>query len=75
MLRWLKAVGERVLLNEPLIELETDKVTVEVPAPGSGVLHEILKREQDDVEPGELLGRMEVATTTGAGSAAPKAAP
>jgi 2-oxoglutarate dehydrogenase E2 component (dihydrolipoamide succinyltransferase) len=60
VLRWLKAVGERVVLNEPLIELETDKVTVEIPAPGSGVVLEMLKREQDDVEPGELLGRIEV---------------
>jgi 2-oxoglutarate dehydrogenase E2 component (dihydrolipoamide succinyltransferase) len=70
VLRWLKAVGEHVLLNEPLIELETDKVTVEVPAPGSGVLHEILKREQDDVDPGELLGRIEVATTGAVAAAA-----
>ncbi len=66
VLRWLKAVGEPVRLNEPLIELETDKVTVEVPAPGSGVLQEILKREQDDVEPGDLLGRI--------GASAPAAA-
>ena len=69
LLRWLKTVGERVVLNEPLIELETDKVTVEVPAPGSGVLHEILKREQDDVDPGELLGRIEVGTASAVGVA------
>jgi 2-oxoglutarate dehydrogenase E2 component (dihydrolipoamide succinyltransferase) len=85
VLRWLKAVGERVVLNEPLIELETDKVTVEVAAPGSGVLREILKREQDDVAPGELLGRIEMAgtgsvaasaeiTATGAGAGGPTAA-
>jgi pyruvate/2-oxoglutarate dehydrogenase complex dihydrolipoamide acyltransferase (E2) component len=59
ILRWLKAVGESVTENEPLIELETDKVTVEVPSPGSGTLREILKQEQDEIGPGELLGRIE----------------
>jgi 2-oxoglutarate dehydrogenase E2 component (dihydrolipoamide succinyltransferase) len=58
LLRWLKQVGERVEENEPLIELETDKVTVEVAAPKSGVLIEVLKHEQDEVSPGELLGRI-----------------
>jgi 2-oxoglutarate dehydrogenase E2 component (dihydrolipoamide succinyltransferase) len=60
LLRWLKQPGDRVVENEPLIELETDKVTVEVAAPGSGVLREIVKREQDEVTPGELLGRIEL---------------
>ena len=58
LLRWLKAVGDPVTQNEPLIELETDKVTVEIAAPGSGVLREILKQEQEEVAPGELLGRI-----------------
>jgi 2-oxoglutarate dehydrogenase E2 component (dihydrolipoamide succinyltransferase) len=58
LLRWLKQVGERVEENEPLIELETDKVTVEVAAPKSGVLVEVLKHEQDEISPGELLGRI-----------------
>lgn len=58
VLRWLKAVGERVAEHEPLIELETDKVTVEVASPGAGVLAEILKQEQEEVAPGELLGRI-----------------
>jgi 2-oxoglutarate dehydrogenase E2 component (dihydrolipoamide succinyltransferase) len=58
LLRWLKRVGESVEANEPLIELETDKVTVEVASPASGVLAEILKQEQDEVAPGELLGRI-----------------
>jgi 2-oxoglutarate dehydrogenase E2 component (dihydrolipoamide succinyltransferase) len=61
LLRWLKALGERVAENEPLIEIETDKVTVEVAAPGAGILSEILKHEQDEIEPGELLARIEVA--------------
>lgn len=58
VLRWLKSVGEAVAEHEPLIELETDKVTVEVASPGAGVLTEILKQEQDEVAPGELLGRI-----------------
>lgn len=66
LLRWLKQVGEHVTENEPLIEIETDKVTVEVAAPGSGVLCEVLKHEQDEVQPGELLGRLETATAASA---------
>ena len=69
LLRWLKGVGESVEANEPLIELETDKVTVEVAAPGSGVLAEILKHEQDEIAPGELLGRIAV-DAAGAGARA-----
>ncbi|HET9446837.1 MAG TPA: biotin/lipoyl-containing protein, partial [Steroidobacteraceae bacterium] len=57
--RWLKSVGDCVVENEPLIELETDKVTIEIPAPAGGVLAEILKQEQDEIAPGELLGRIE----------------
>jgi 2-oxoglutarate dehydrogenase E2 component (dihydrolipoamide succinyltransferase) len=76
VLRWLKSVGERVAENEPLIEIETDKVTVEVASPGAGILTEILKHEQEEIEPGELLARIEVAaaaaaTTPGAGAAPP----
>jgi 2-oxoglutarate dehydrogenase E2 component (dihydrolipoamide succinyltransferase) len=63
LLRWLKLPGERVEENEPLIELETDKVTVEVASPASGVLVEILKHEQDEIAPGELLGRIDMGAT------------
>lgn len=70
VLRWLKAIGEPVAEHEPLIELETDKVTVEVASPGAGVLTEILKQEQEEVAPGELLGRIGLAVTTGAASTA-----
>jgi len=59
ILRWLKRPGDSVAADEPLIEIETDKVTVEVASPGAGVLREILKHEQDEVAPGELLGRLE----------------
>ncbi|HEY3786814.1 MAG TPA: dihydrolipoamide acetyltransferase family protein [Steroidobacteraceae bacterium] len=59
ILRWLKLPGQPVAADEPLIEIETDKVTVEVAAPGSGILREILKQEQEEIGPGELLGRIE----------------
>ena len=56
---WLKKVGEAVAANDPLVELETDKVTQEVPAPASGVLAEILLNTDDEAEPGALLARIE----------------
>jgi 2-oxoglutarate dehydrogenase E2 component (dihydrolipoamide succinyltransferase) len=68
VLRWLKALGEPVREHEPLLELETDKVTVEVAAPGSGVLAEILTAEGEEVAPGAVLGR--IATTAERASAA-----
>ncbi len=67
--RWLKAVGEAVVENEPLIEVETDKVTIEIPAPASGVLHEVLKQEQEEIAPGELLGIIQTAAIVQSGSA------
>jgi 2-oxoglutarate dehydrogenase E2 component (dihydrolipoamide succinyltransferase) len=73
--RWLKSVGDTVAENEPLIELETDKVTIEIPAPAAGVLAEILKQEQDEIAPGELLGRIEQdAQATAKSAPAPEAA-
>jgi 2-oxoglutarate dehydrogenase E2 component (dihydrolipoamide succinyltransferase) len=66
VLRWLKAVGEPVRRHEPLVEIETDKVTVEIPAPADGILQEIAAVEGTDVEPGALLGRV---TPMAAGSA------
>ncbi|HSY06272.1 MAG TPA: 2-oxo acid dehydrogenase subunit E2 [Steroidobacteraceae bacterium] len=75
VLRWLKQVGEAVTENEPLIELETDKVTVEVASPAAGVLREILKQEQDEVAPGELLGRLEAGATAAAATTATAATP
>jgi 2-oxoglutarate dehydrogenase E2 component (dihydrolipoamide succinyltransferase) len=55
---WLKAVGQRVEENEPLVELETDKVAMEVPAPASGVLREIVLNIDADAVPGAVLGRI-----------------
>jgi 2-oxoglutarate dehydrogenase E2 component (dihydrolipoamide succinyltransferase) len=73
ILRWLKQVGDSVAENEPLIEIETDKVTVEVASPGTGVLREIIKHEQEEIAPGELLGRID-AGTAAALTPAPRAA-
>ena len=79
--RWFKKAGDAVKADEPLVELETDKVTLEVNAPSSGVLAEILAKDGETVAPGALLGQI----TAGAGAAAaptalaaapaPKAAP
>jgi 2-oxoglutarate dehydrogenase E2 component (dihydrolipoamide succinyltransferase) len=56
--RWFKAAGEAVAVDEPLVELETDKVTVEVPAPAAGVLSEIAAKNGDTVAVGALLGQI-----------------
>ena len=55
---WLKKLGEGVAQNEPIVEISTDKVSMEIPAPVSGVLVEILKPANDPVSPGEVLGRI-----------------
>ena len=55
---WLKQIGDAVAVNDPLVELETDKVTQEVPAPSAGVLAEILLDTDDEAEPGALLARI-----------------
>jgi 2-oxoglutarate dehydrogenase E2 component (dihydrolipoamide succinyltransferase) len=73
---WLKKVGDTVTADEPLLELETDKVSIEVPAPASGVLSEIVAAEGETVELNALLGNI----SEGAGAAAapaekPAAAP
>src|SRR5580692_10878308 len=58
ILKWCKAVGDWVVKDEPLVELETDKVSVEVPAPASGTLIEVLKLESAEVSPDEVLARL-----------------
>jgi 2-oxoglutarate dehydrogenase E2 component (dihydrolipoamide succinyltransferase) len=70
---WFKAVGDQVTENEPLLEVSTDKVNVEIAAPASGRLAEILKKDGDSVEPGELLGRISVGDSTGNQATAPAA--
>ncbi|HEU5012807.1 MAG TPA: 2-oxoglutarate dehydrogenase complex dihydrolipoyllysine-residue succinyltransferase [Roseiflexaceae bacterium] len=66
--KWLKQVGDHVEAGEPLVELETDKVNVEVMAEESGVLGRIDKEEGSDVAIGDVLGAVE---TNGAGASAP----
>src|SRR4051812_8669846 len=63
---WLKAVGDAVAENDPLVELETDKVTQEVPAPAAGVLAEIVLDTDAEAVPGALLGRIETDTSQSA---------
>ena len=66
--RWLKKAGEAVAADEPLVELETDKVTVEVPAPSAGVLEAISVAEGAEVEPGAVLGSIGVGNVASGGS-------
>ena len=54
--RWLKNQGEKVSADEPIVELETDKVNVEVPAPSNGILENISVKEGETVNVGALLG-------------------
>ena len=61
---WLKQVGDAVAVNDPLVELETDKVTQEVPSPGAGVLSEILLQTDDEAVPGALLGRIDASASS-----------
>lgn len=55
---WLKKVGDAVRVDDPIVELETDKVAVEIAATTDGVLHEILLESGSEVEPGTVLGRI-----------------
>jgi 2-oxoglutarate dehydrogenase E2 component (dihydrolipoamide succinyltransferase) len=66
VLRWCKQVGDAVVKDEPLVELETDKVTVEIPAPASGTLVEVLKEANDEVKPDEVLARLSLAVAAAA---------
>ena len=63
--KWLKQIGESFEVDEPLVEIETDKITVEVPAPSAGVLSEIKVKEGKDVNIGGVLGIIgEIEATT-----------
>ena len=67
--KWFKKPGDLVAVDEALVELETDKVTIEVPAPAAGVLSDIAAKDGDTVAVGALLGQI----TDGVGAAAAKA--
>jgi len=56
---WLKKSGDRVKIHEPLIEINTDKAIMEVAAPASGVLLDILKPSDQAIHPGDVLGRIQ----------------
>ena len=68
--RWFKKAGDAVAVDEPLVELETDKVTIEVPAPSAGTLSEIAAKDGETVAVGALLGQI----NDGAAGAAAKPA-
>ncbi|QYY30366.1 MULTISPECIES: 2-oxoglutarate dehydrogenase complex dihydrolipoyllysine-residue succinyltransferase [Cupriavidus] len=72
MLNWKKKPGEAVAQDEILIEIETDKVVLEVPAPSAGVLSQIIKNDGDTVVADELIAKIDTEAT--AGAAAPAAA-
>ena len=71
--RWFKKPGDTVAVDEPLVELETDKVTIEVPAPAAGVLSDVAAKDGDTVAVGALLGQIK--DGAGAAPAAKTAAP
>lgn len=73
--KWLKKVGDTVAADEPLVELETDKVSIEVPAPVAGVLTEITAQEGDNVGLDALLGQIDASGAAAAPQAKPAAAP
>ncbi len=71
--KWFKKPGDAVSVDEPLVELETDKVTIEVPAPAAGVLSDIAAKDGETVAVGALLGQIKEGA--GASAAKPAAAP
>jgi 2-oxoglutarate dehydrogenase E2 component (dihydrolipoamide succinyltransferase) len=73
--KWFKKPGEAVAVDEPLVELETDKVTIEVPAPAAGVLADIAAKDGDTVAVGAVLGQIKEGAGGGAAKSAPVATP
>lgn len=72
---WHKAVGDAVELDEAVAELETDKVAMEIAAPAAGVIVEILKNQDEEVQPGEVMARMRPGAGASANDAATTATP
>jgi 2-oxoglutarate dehydrogenase E2 component (dihydrolipoamide succinyltransferase) len=73
--KWFKQPGDAVAVDEPLVELETDKVTLEVPAPAAGVLSEVAVKNGDTVAVGALLGQIKEGTGATSKTPAPAARP
>src|SRR5262245_17365209 len=78
--RWLKKPGDRVEIGEPVVELETEKIDLEVNAEKPGVISSIARKEGDDVKIGEVLGVLDesgaaVTPTSPSGNGSKKAAP
>ncbi len=67
VMRWLCAPGEQVAHHQPLVEVETDKVTVEIAAPAAGRLEQVLKRDNDTIKTGDVLGRIQTSLEVRAG--------
>src|SRR4051812_42088920 len=72
--RWFKKAGDAVAVDEPLVELETDKVTIEVPAPSAGTLGEIVAKDGETVAVGALLGQINDGAVAAKAAAPAKAA-
>src|ERR1700735_3843395 len=72
--KWFKKPGEAVAVDEPLVELETDKVTIEVPAPAAGVLSDIAAKDGDTVAVGAVLGQIKEGASAAPAKAAAKPA-
>ena len=72
--KWLKKPGDAVAMDEPLVELETDKVSVEVPAPAAGAISEVLAKEGETVAIGALLARFAAGDAGRSAAPAPKPA-
>ena len=75
LLQWHKKVGEAVARDENLIDIETDKVVLELPAPAQGVIVEILKENGSTVVAGEIIARIDTEATAAAGAASAPATP
>jgi 2-oxoglutarate dehydrogenase E2 component (dihydrolipoamide succinyltransferase) len=75
LVSWHKKAGEAVARDENLIDIETDKVVLELPAPDSGVLVEIVKGDGDTVVAGEVIARIDTAAQAGTAPSAAPAAP
>jgi 2-oxoglutarate dehydrogenase E2 component (dihydrolipoamide succinyltransferase) len=73
--KWLKRPGEAVVIDEPIAELETDKITLEVYAPAAGTLAEILAEEGANVPVGAVLGRIADGAAAGPSQPAPHPSP